>query len=345
MKKLLLLMLIPYSVFAGEVDTACQLYKAKADSQAEILIMPQLFVSAGSSNNTQQTISAGITESISNYRKGTYLQEAAEANCDAIKATTLLDKHGKFGFQNVLNMGAKAELTSLDNALSITDDTISVMQDKLKSKIITVTQYEEVKTLRDMITDRQTVLLGVLSKSVIKEDENLTDTYIQARDASARAASLEAKANATSGWDITVSAGGVQPIGNIMPGTQLGTQGVLSVTAKYSFGEYSSRKAADQVEILSKQLMDEQTIGYNIALQQEKIELQGLIIAERIHLKEANKSLQEVENLLESLKGIESDIAENIKDVHYIKMMIMMADIEGSKIRLDEYQNTLIRIK
>jgi hypothetical protein len=341
MKIYLILLLLPITALASEAETNCQLAKANAEVLAANLVAPSAFVNTGNSVTPQQTLAVGLSESFSGLRKGSLLRQMASAECDSFKATTVLDEQARSAMDEVERIAAKEELSLLNKADDLSSNNIALLTSRFEAHTSSITQLEDARTQRDSIQERRQQLLVIMSKpGTTLSAGNLEATYHEAKITSGHAALLQAKANATLGWDLTLSAGGLKPITS-MPGSTMNTQGFVSIGVKYSFGAHASNSAARDVQRLTEQLMDEQGGGYKVALDKERTQLHQLIIVAKDHLHELDVRTTESRAILDSIEGLNSAAAELIKSSMSVKLIVLDADRRGTTSRLTGYQKLL----
>lgn len=336
--KSLLLLLIPFAAQANEAQLACDLERSKAEVQASTLAAPAAYGSVGQDANTgDKNVIVGISQSFSGRSQASLIREAAEARCDAIKATTQLDEHARFAVLQVKRDAAIAELAIVEKAIELAKSNITLLDQQLKAQVITINQHTEARQVLVALESRQANLLRTLSVVVIPPQNATVQSLLEtSRISESQAARLSAKASAETGWDIVVLAGGRQPISGDQKAGAFGT-----ITFKYSFGSSAAQDAATKVGADTAALLAAQQGGYTQTIIRQRQELQLLAEAEILASATVARQLVNLRQVYSSLAGLDTVLALNTKRTLDLQIKSLEADFAGANIRLAGFTSLL----
>jgi hypothetical protein len=338
----ILLLIAPTLAFAGEAEVACDLAKSQAEVSATILASPQAFVSIGNQATTQQTASAGISQSFSGILRASYIRDAAQAQCKAIKAALALDNFTQSVSPEIIRRGAAAELVIVDEAAKMARDNIKLLDQQLAAQTITIVDHTAATTELSALENHRASLLRILA--VPRETlthEIVSELIASYKENTAKAAELTAKATADSAWDIALSAGELTPI----DGGNDSSSAFITASVKYSFGERASRRAAEDVGRNTALLTETQRLGYQQILTRQKKELQELINAEVGSVTAIGRELNHIKKIRDSLANVDSALGKNTLRNVDLQLKLLEADFAGAHTRLTEYRSLIEQLK
>lgn len=339
MKLLLPLIIAPTIAFAGEQQVACNLEKDRAEVQASVLSAPQAFGQVGDTVTSTKNVVVGVSQSFSGIKRARLIREAADAKCDAMRATIALDKYGVFAVTSIQQKSAATELISVNEALDLAKKNLELLDAQLVAQTITIIQHTAARQVITALEMRKAELIRVLSKPV-EGTESIAGFVDVAKSAEANAARLAAEAGSEAGWDVKVAAGARQPI------TGGGSASAFATIAfTYSFGYDSSKDAARRVGTGTAELMSESTVGYAKTVQRQRGELEGLVIAENALIPSLKAQLANIKGILKTLEPLDTALALNTKRDLNIQAITLRGQIAGAEMRSAGYAALLIDLK
>lgn len=337
MKFLTLALLLPALASAGELELACGLERSKAEVQATLLAAPELQTRLGRDSTTgQDALTLGVSKSLSGHLRAGTVREAAEAKCDAIRGSLALDSFSRWSMLNAQKIGARAELTKIEEAIALAKADIAQLDAQLTAQTITITQHTEARQTLVNLENREAALLKILAQ------DSLPTPYVpaakliaEAREAEARAAGLTAKAAASVGWDVVFTAGSRKPF----DGSSAAGFGTIALT--YSFGYEGSKKAASAVAGYTEALSIAAEGGTTQAIVRQRKTLEGYIEAETLNIATTARQRVHLQKVRASIVGIDTALALNTRRALEIQLKVLEADQAGSEVRLAQYQELL----
>jgi hypothetical protein len=337
-----LLLLIPFAVHANEAQLACNLERSKAEVQASTLSAPAAYGSAGQDTNAgDKNVIVGISQSFSGRSQASLIREAAQAKCDAIKATTQLDEHARFAVLQVRRDAAIAELSVVERAILLAKSNIALLDEQLRAQVITINQHTEARQVLFALEARQANLLRTLSVVVVPPQNATVQSLLEvSRISESQAARLSAKASAETGWDVVILAGGRQPLTGDQKANAFGT-----ITFKYSFGTSSAQDAAKRVGTDTAALLAAQQGGYTQTIIRQRQELQSLIETETLASATSSRQLAHLNQVLSSLVGLDTVLALNTRRVLDLQIKSLEADLASANVRLAGFTSLLETLK
>jgi hypothetical protein len=350
MKKLLLIVLLafPLIVLANaedEAKIACDLAKAQAEVIAAGLKAPSAFVSLGDPAIEQQSISVGLTQSISDIYEASRIRHAAEAQCESAQSLAKIEQFVVWSRTDIQKRGAAASLKLINDAIDMAAVNVKILNDQLAAKTTTIANLNAAEVQLEALQKTKSSLLSTIAIVIPSTEFGDISELIRAYQRSeGKAAELKAKANAHSGWDISVSAGERKPIGAPYDNESQGTSPFITTYARYSFGTNASMRAAEEVGRDTELLLQNRQLGYNKILERQRKETQDLADIEATNVQVANKELEALRRISIPLESIESALAQDTRRVLDIQIKTIEADLAGAKIRLESFKELLVKM-
>jgi hypothetical protein len=335
-----LLLLLPIFAHAGEAQLACNLERSKAEVQASTLAAPSAIGQVGQDPTTgTKSLIVGLSQSFSGRSQAALIREAAEAKCDAIRATLQLDEHARWSQLQVSRDGFMAELRVIEEAILLAKANITFLDAQLAEKIITINEHTNARQSLVVLESREAELLRNLSTSVLPPPEsNISSLLETSRHAESQAARLTAQASAERSWDIVVSGGARQPqSGNATPYATIGFS--------YSFGSGDSRRAAQQVGEYTEALAKEQQGGYTQTIIRQQETLKKLIEAETLAAATSARQEEHLRQIRTPIMGIDTALALNTLRSLNLQLKVLEADRVGAETRLSGYKALLAHLQ
>jgi hypothetical protein len=339
MKHLALILILPFSVHAAELELACNLERSKAEVQALTLASPSAIGQVGQDATTgTKSLIVGISQSFSGRSQATLIRGAAEAKCDAIRATLQLDEHARWSQLQVAREGFKAELRIIEQAITLAKTNISFLDAQLAEKLITINEHTAARQSLVALETREAELLRGLSTSTMPSPDTNVRTLLEAsRRAEGDAARLAAEATAARGWDIVVSAGARQPFnGSAAPYATIGFS--------YSFGSADAQRAAREVGGYTEALAAAQQGGYTQTVVRQRETLANLIQAETLAASTSARQEEHLRRVRTSIVEIDTALALNTLRSLDLQLKVLEADRVGAETRLAGYKALLEKI-
>jgi hypothetical protein len=327
-KLLPLLLLSPLIAQANEAQIGCNLARTQAEVTARVQEAP---VAYGTANDTtDKAVTIGIAQSLRGRTQAGLTREAAEAKCDALRATVALEEHGRFATVQVQKQGALAELRLIEEAILLAKSHISLLDAQLAAQTITITEHTAARQVLVNLEQRQAALLRTIAKEVppVSDDElpRLVDSALASE---ARAAGLLARSQAESGWDVRPSIGVRQTLNSGQASTFIG----LAFT--YSFGYTAAKNAASQVAEQTESYLAAQGGGFTQTLMRQRSEVQKLYDAEVLAASTSARQIAHLETVLKSIDGIDTALANNTRRNLQIQLKVLQAEENGATARVN----------
>jgi hypothetical protein len=350
MKKLLLIALlaIPSVALANaedEAKIACDLAKAQADVIIAGLKTPSAFVSLGDPAIEQQSISMGLTQSISDFYGASRIRRAAEAQCESAQSLAKIEQFVVWSRADIQKEGAVASLKLINDAIDMAKANVKILNDQLAAKTTTVANLNAAEVQLELLQKTKSSLLSTIAMVIPPTEFGDISGLIRAYQRSeGRAAELKAKADAHSGWDISISAGERKPIGAPHDNESQGSSPFITTYARYSFGTNASRRAAEEVGRNTELLLQNSQLGYNKILERQRKETQALADIETTNVQVAIRELEALRRISTPLESIESALAQDTRRILDIQIKTIEADLAGAKIRLESFNGLLVKM-
>lgn len=349
MKPIALLLLIPALASASELQLACNLERSKAEVRASTLAAPAAYASVGQDPSTgEKSALAGVSQSFSGIVQAGLVRDAAEAKCDALHSTLQLDEHARWSQLQVQREAARIELAITEKAIALAKTHISHLDAQLTAQVITINQHTEARQTLVSLENRRATLMRTLSTVInTPPNSNITSLLEASRQSEAKAAELAAKAQAETGWDITVVVGGRTPIGSSSSssGNASSTQAYGTIGFRYSFGSGAAQQAARDVGRDTRLLLAAQNGGYTQTVLRQRETLLALTQAETLAASTSERQATHLRKVRATLVGIDTALALNTLRALDIQLLVLDADAEGAESRLAGYKALLEKLQ
>ena len=339
MKHILLsLLLVPTLALAGEADVACTLERSKAEVAASVLGAPAAYGTIGQDPvSTTKIIIVGVSQSLSGHVQAGKIREAAEARCDALRASLALDSYARWAESSVQHSATVAELKVLEDAISMARANVDVLEPQLRAETVTISQMNDARGVVLQLEARHADLLRLISSAIVAPPptSSLQQMIQVAQEADARAAELDAEAQAAAGWDVAAQVGVRQEFGG-------GGQSAFgTVTFKYSFGAQAASRAARDVGAQTKELAAISEAGYAQTVARQAKELQALVSIERTASDATLRELSQLRLIRLSVAGVNTALGQNTARALDVQIKALEAEQMGSLNRLVGYKALL----
>lgn len=329
--------------FADEVQLFCEMTKAQADIQQQLLGSSQLFTTLGNpQTGISNTITAGVSKSLSRHIQAKTSSTLADATCDAYRADHILAEQTKNVEQRSMLVAIDAMEQKLQKALDQANANITKEKQMLAMGASTLMDvkaaYDARLTVRSMLADM--AQSRARFQDQLKEAEQPLNILVDKAIAShAKVASVTAQLAAQTGWDVSIAAGAQ---------TDTKTRGTSSkafvgVNFSYSFGQPAANRISATVEGLAAQYAREQRDGPLIQLQRAITTVKGLIVAEDVLHQGWSDRRELAEDTIKRVTGIDSDDAQRAMRSATLEKLIAAAQQAGSETRMQYLRGWLAR--
>jgi hypothetical protein len=316
------------------VDTACELFKAKADITSSLLNMPYVY---GSSNeNSTATLALGY--SIGGYNRSGLVKEIAAAKCASLATTSTLEDQQKWILLNVYKIGARDEYKGLVAAKAKAVEHLALLEEQLKTQNITLNEYNASKQVLLNIEEKINAVRLVLAEPSEPVDfANIKMLLAKAKESDGRIAELTAREEAATAWDISVGVGTQKELSNI----DSSVKPFVGVNFRWSFGAIGMDSKVAKVKEKTEQLFVESRAGYvqNASRLLTKIvEVNKLETDREVILTQA---MNDTKRLITAFKDLDTELANSTKRALTIQAMIIISELDGIRARLQKYQEII----
>ena len=328
-----LLLLITSHAFAGEAETACELFKAKAAITSSLLASPYVYGSSNESN----TATLALGYSLSGRSRGNLAEEIAQAKCESFASTSVLEEQQKWILMSVYKMGARDEVKGLLATRLKVLENIDLLEAQLKTQNTTLTEYNSAKQMLVNIDSKISQLKMLLAEPTEPVDfSDIKKLLGKAKTADSKVAVLTAKQEAASGWDVTLNAGTQKDLVNNSAITPF-----AGVTFKWSFGNMGMDDKIARVQSKTEQLFSESKGGYvqNANRMMQKITEVNALEAEREQA--LSLAINDTKKLMMTFKDLDTLVAVNMRRALSIQAMTYIAELDGIRARRAKYTEIL----
>jgi hypothetical protein len=332
MKKLALLLLCfsLNSYSAEEVDSLCDLHKAKAELTSSLLSSPYIY----GSNNENSTATVAIGYSLAGRVKGNLTKEIAAAKCESLAVTTLLDEQQRWTMVSIGKSGAKAELIAL---LSIRDkarEVLELSEQQLKSQTVTINEYTAAKQILLGIDSRIFLLRTILAEPSQPVDiGNINILLGKARSSEGLVAELTAKVEAENSWDVVLAAGAQKDLA--VSGSS--TSPFVGLNFRWSFSGMSTKDSIAKIKDKTEIAFSSAQGGYVKTADRLIGKIEELLLADKSREQVLQDNISDTDRILVSFKNVNSALANNTKRALEIQNGVYRAELLGVKARIEKY--------
>ena len=332
---LIILLLISFQAKAvSDVDTACELFKAKADITSSLLNMP--FVYGSSNENSTATLALGY--SLSGYNRSGLVKEIAAAKCASLATTSTLEDQQKWILLNVYKIGARDEIKGLVAAKAKAIENLALMEEQLKTQNVTLNEYNAAKQVLLSIEEKINGTRLVLAEPVEPVDfSNIKILLAKAKESEGRVAELTAKEEAANAWDVSLGVGTQKDLSNV----DSSVKPFVGVNFRWSFGAIGMDAKVAKVKEKTEQLFVENRAGYvqnSSRLLTKIVEVSKL---ESDREKILDQAIKDTKKLMMTFKDIDTALANSTKRALNIQAMIIIAELDGIRARLAKYEEII----
>ena len=332
---LLILLLISFQAKAvSDVDTACELFKAKADITSSLLNMPYVYGSSNESN----TATLALGYSIGGYNRGALVKEIAAAKCASIATTSTLEDQQKWVLLNVYKVGARDEIKGLIAAKAKATENLALIEEQLKSQNVTLNEYNAAKQVLLNIEDKINGVRLILAEPVEPVDfANIKTLLSKAKESEGRVAELTAKEEAAAAWDVSFGVGTQKDLNNV----DSSVKPFVGVNFRWSFGALNMDSKVAKVKEKTEQLFVENRAGYvqnSSRLLTKVVEVSKL---ESDREKILDQAIKDTKKLIMTFKDLDTALANSTKRALTIQAMVIIAELDGIRARLARYQEII----
>lgn len=343
MKKLLLIAaLITSTVHATELEASCDLERARAEVLATVIEAPYIYGSvSNAANDKGATLGAGY--SFAGRSRAKLIRAAADARCTALGATLVLDEQRRWLLVTINKAAAKAELELLLVAKVKAAEHVQLLQAQLNAQTATLAEYNAARQAQQALDSRMAQLrLALAEPSQPITERALDELLATARTATARAAELDARANAEAAWDLSLIAGGRKEFtGTSSPSFTASKGGgapFVGLTFSWSFGSSAAQRAATAVKDSTERLFTVSEAGYATFANKLLERAAATLKTEQERERTLAAGLQETEAMLASLGALSTASALNVKRTFALQALTQQAELAGVRKRVSEYQ-------
>jgi hypothetical protein len=326
------------SVFAlnTSANDICDLHKAKAELAASILATPYVY----GASNENNTATVGLGYSLSGRSKGNLTRDIAEAKCDLLASTSLLDDQQKWIMVAIQKHAARAELSGLLKARQLAAERFDFTRSQFESKTVTLTEYNNIRQLQQSIDTKILSARTILAEpSQPVDNTNIKQLLDKAKVAEGKVAELQAKLEAANGWDVTFTAGAQKDLldsnSDVSP--------FAGIVFKWSFGSLGSGNAINRIKEKSEAAFISNPLGYvnNSTMLFNKVE--ELIKVEQLREQALLVTIQDTEKLIVPLTGLDTSAALSSRKLLEIQIAISKAELAGAQARISKYVELLAK--
>jgi hypothetical protein len=333
MKKLLLALFISFNVNAAEEPSAlCELYKAKAELTSALAASPYIY---GSSNeNNTATVALGY--SLAGRSKGGLAKDIADAKCESVASTYMLDEQQRWALVSVHKSAAKAEILLLLKAKELAAENTNQIERQLKSQTATLSEYTSAKQVSIAIDNKITQLKALLAEPSQPVDlTNIKGLLDKARVSEGKVAQLMAEQESTQGWDVILGAGAQKDLlessSEIKP--------FVGLTFKWSFGNWGVKDSVENIRNKTETAFNAAQGGYVKSSDRLVSKINELIIVEKSREEILLNAVEDTNRVLASFKDLNSYLAVSTKRSLEIQGLVYSAELAGVRARIDKYTN------
>lgn len=313
----------------------CTYVEAVGDSQAALLVSPQLFVSGGmvagsdSPTGAQATgvdprVIAGAAYSVGSLYRGIQTKKSATADCTRQRAFNQLVAY-TFSQKQGQSVGAlKAKLEVLENARTHAEEILTRVREGVADAKFTVDELNVSSAHVDAIRSAIAATSGELRTAAgsMKQTEKSLDTLVAESAAAERAYEEQAsRVRESYAWDISVRGGYDHIFGQHQPLPVFGL-----VTATFTPGYFWQRGADDRAEAARAAAARTSLEGGATRAMDLAREMRELMKAERVRLADVMTLVAELDTRQKALEGMAGDRARAAADLMWLALVPLRAE-------------------
>ena len=356
MKKALFIsaLMLASPVFAAETQDYCKLVNTQSEIRATTLGSPKAFLNYNTNNannsspgasiiqdGSREDVEIGISQSVSNHIQSRYIMEIATRECHLYGVNKALSDTLSNLSNKVTLLQLNAKRPILAQALQLADSSVNVEKKLFDTQNSTIADLALIHKIRDDIS--ASITQNEQQYSLVKEippiyiDQNLKQLAEVAVDEEAKIAKLNAKIDATSGWDVAVSAGVKH---GSTPGPVGGNidrdGGFVSINVTISLGQVKAAYDSSRIYGLSKQyLTNKYDSSKNTYLRLTRA-AQDILVSEKNNNANIHEQLSSVQELLNKVAPVDTTLAKRTERQLRIQKLVLEAELAASDVKVEE---------
>jgi hypothetical protein len=348
---LFLILIFPLILNAEDIskinDIECDLIHAKNNAQTYVYSYPQAFASVGSPTNSQQTLSIGLSQSLSGLIRSQELNEAANYKCEAIFAAHELDAYFTWAEQDIVQSGAKAELPSIKSTIEKAKINLIDIQNHLEAGTMTIINYRDALKLQQNFEAKQVELETILAVDLHpKSSQNVSELLERYASNFSKSEELLSRADSDKGWDVVASIGSRKIIDNSnqISGSNNDLQSFAALNLQYSLGSFPAKNEVEKVGKNSYELIFREQLGFGYKLDLIRSKLSNLIVVERSRGQFLRKSIESLIKIKESIAKSNSSLSAIVINSIELDISFNKAEFKASEFRRLGFENILYQL-
>lgn len=337
MKKLLILCLLPITAAASDASLYCEMVRAQAQPQLELLTAPEAFASVGNTGAATNTITVGLRKSFSKAQQAVTAERLVDAHCRVFEAQQHLDR-------GVSGLSARAELAGLYAKVAPMAAALKLAEESLQVtnalRLVQNATIQELKTDSDQVSYLKKQIASTTQRvAFLESTEDLRDGFRTTAlpdllTAQMEVAILTAESTNASGWDVSVSVGAQQSL------QQNGTvSGFIGVTAFRSLGLNRSKSATQASAMKTLQYLKESAAGPNQLFKRLRAFAENSKSLQATAVQQLTAKQENLSRLLDFLGVVNTPEAQKMLRTTHLELQLVIAERTGELKKLQFFDD------
>lgn len=343
----LLLVICQVAKTQAQPDAAsqhCKFIKEQATAQRELLQTPTL--SGGFTQpetGLPEQIIFGATQSLSNERKAGITMDVAQSNCDLYAATE--DAHIKifFALPQIRKDVLEYRLKLIQQTTKTLDDLIAYNMKRVEAQNMTRQGVYSLQSAKmRLVADQTVTLLGITTPYVPPQSPRpLKDLVADKKKSDAAGQKALARLQKQDNWDVSLSVGVHQQVGNSSSSLTDPTGPYGTVNISYNLASRFINKHLDQSLPAYDQWQDTEfdDVAHQADLLKKQMEESAAI--EQSQLTALTEQADEIAQNLKSIENIDTNAALTFRNQLTADQLTIQIDIEDLIFQIDELKDYL----
>lgn len=312
------------------VAAQCAVELLRAEVRSATLDAPTVIVSTNEAANAERAIAAGLAYSLGERQTAKKVRAAAREGCRYSEGEAKLRAFENAALKRANRAGAAAELAKLRAVGATLETAIANAERRFDRRLIALADVSALRSLRSQLSARQAELATVLAEpeAPLPAGMDLNALIAQTELAEARVVRLQAEAASGTSWDVRLAAGVRQSM------TQRDTGIFGAVQARWSLGAAKARSATNDLERAALARSRTAPDGFRSSAKKLALQMSALRSIEEAQILQRQQARQILQGVLDSLKGVDTELARSTREKIEIDMALLEAEGAGSLARL-----------
>ncbi len=322
----------------------CQFIKEQATAQKELLQTP-IFSSGFTQpeSGLPQQIIFGATQSLSNERRAGITMDVARTNCDLYAATEEANIKILYALPQIRKDVLEYRLKLTQQTTKTLDDLIAVNMKRVEAQNMTKQGIYSLQSAKlRLVADQTVTLLGITSPYIPPQSSRpLRDLITDKKGSDAANQKALVHLQKQNNWDVSLSAGVHQQIGNSSSSLTNPTGPYGTVNLSYNFASRSINKHLDKSLPAYNHWQDAEfdDVAHQADLLKEQME--ESIPIEQAQLTALNGQADEISQNLKSIENVDTDTALTFRNQLTADQLTIQIDIEDLNFQINELKDYL----